>query len=187
MKTPFIALGIGVVLAAGSLWAYTGSNAQNMMGQNEMGKGMMNGGKTGGMKKGYMGRHGPGHKGNPVRHRVIRKGGGVPAPYTNVKNPLTETEASIKAGAALYGEHCQSCHGAKGTGDGEAGAGLEPKPANIAFIMDKWIATDPFLFWTISEGGKPLDTAMPAFKDTLSEEQRWQIIHYLRDEFTFGG
>ena len=137
-----------------------------------------------GQGRGMMGghRHGAGHQGNFVRHRVIRMGGGVPAPYSDVKNPLPSNEATINAGKVLFGEHCSSCHGRSGRGDGEAGLELNPKPANIAFIMDKWIATDPFLFWSISEGGVPLGTAMPVFKETLGDEQRWQIIHYLRTD-----
>jgi mono/diheme cytochrome c family protein len=175
MVTKIVMLTVGVIIASDGMWGGILLNAQTMD------KGAM-------ADRGMMGRqHGRGHKGNPVRHRVIRMGGGVPAPYTNMKNPVTEDAASIKAGQALYGEHCQSCHGKKGTGDGEAGTELKPKPANIAFIMDKWIATDPFLFWTISEGGESLKTAMPAFKDVLSDKQRWQIILYMRDEFTFGG
>ena len=109
-------------------------------------------------------------------------GGGVPAPYTDVKNPLPANETNINAGKQLFAQNCVSCHGATGKGDGEAGSELTPKPANIAFIMDKWIATDPFLFWSISEGGESLKTSMPAFKETLDDKQRWQIIHYLRTD-----
>lgn len=134
-----------------------------------------------GMGQGYgMGGHPPGHQGNPVRHRVVRMGGGIPAPYTDISNPRAASPASIASGRALYGEHCASCHGVKGAGDGAAGGGLEPKPANLAFIMHQWIATDGLLMWAISEGGEPLGTAMPAFKATLSEEQRWEIVDFLR-------
>ena len=150
-----------------------------------MGKGMMENHQGGGHKGGKHegGEHkGGDHKGNRVRHRVIKKGGGVPAPYTNVKNPVPVNEANIEAGKTLFAEQCASCHGKTGKGDGEAGRELKPKPANIAFIMDKWIATDPFLFWSISEGGVPLKTAMPAFKDVLDDKQRWQIVHYLRSD-----
>ena len=135
-----------------------------------MGRGMMQG-------RGMMRGRG---MGNPVRHRRVMMGGGVPAPYRNMRNPLKPTAANIAAGRRLYAENCASCHGAKGYGDGEAGKELNPPPANIAFIMDKPIASDGFLMWTISEGGEKLKTAMPAFKDALSEKERWQIILFLR-------
>jgi len=35
---------------------------------------------------------------------------------------------------------------------------------------------DGSLFWQITEGRKP----MPSFKKDLSEEQRWQVINYVR-------
>jgi mono/diheme cytochrome c family protein len=38
----------------------------------------------------------------------------------------------------------------------------------------------PYLFWTISEGGAPVGSAMPPFKQTLNEGDIWKIITYLR-------
>ena len=134
-----------------------------------------------GMGRGHGRGHGPGHKGNPVRHRIVRHGS-VPDLYRGMQNPLKENKANINAGARLFAEHCANCHGKAGEGDGEGGKGLNPKPANLAFIMDKWIATDDFLMWSIAAGGKKLKTDMPAFKDVLTEKERWQVIHYLREK-----
>jgi mono/diheme cytochrome c family protein len=36
--------------------------------------------------------------------------------------------------------------------------------------------------WTISEGGPPFGTAMPAFKDTLSRDNLWAVIAYIQSE-----
>ena len=146
-----------------------------------------------GMMRGPMG-HGPGMgmggmmrgrgmgrgMGNPVRHRYVMMGPGLPAAYAALKNPLPATAQNIAAGKKLYEENCASCHGAKGQGDGEAGKELSPPPANLAFTLRRPIATDGFLMWTISEGGEKLKTAMPAFRDVLNERQRWQLILYLR-------
>jgi mono/diheme cytochrome c family protein len=41
------------------------------------------------------------------------------------------------------------------------------------------MASDGYLMWAISEGGAELGTAMPAFKNSLSENQRWKVIRYL--------
>ena len=48
------------------------------------------------------------------------KGKPWPAPETAVKmkNPVKADDASIKEGKELYAQHCKSCHGAKGKGDG---------------------------------------------------------------------
>ena len=155
-------LATGIAVFAG----YSVSNAQNNNGMMR-GQGM-------GMGHGMMGR------GNMVRHRIVRFQG-IPDAYMDKKNPLSANAETIKKGKQLYADNCVSCHGQTGVGDGEDGRELSPKPANIAFIMDRWIATDPFLMWSISEGGKALETAMPAFKDVLSEKERWSIVHYLRN------
>lgn len=189
MKTTFMVIGVGLVVAAGGFISNSTGFAQGMMGQ-KMGQGMGQGrGRGMGMGQGRMGRgmmrHGKGmgrHQGNRVRHRVIMMGPGIPKAYQEAKNPLPDSAKNIDAGELLFKEQCVSCHGKAGIGNGEAGNELNPKPANIAFIMDKPIATDAFLFWSISEGGVPLGTAMPAFKEQLTKEQRWQIIHYLRTD-----
>ena len=167
------------ILVVGSL-GLAAATAYGQRGSHGSGYGMGHG-MSRGMGRGHGMRHGPGHKGNPVRHRIIRHGGGVPALYKNIRNPLKATNANINAGAKLYAEHCSTCHGNNGKGDGEGGKELNPKPANLAFIMDRWIATDDFLMWSISEGGEKLKTDMPAYKDFLAEKERWQVIHFLHE------
>jgi mono/diheme cytochrome c family protein len=44
-------------------------------------------------------------------------------------------------------------------------------------------AVDEYLLWAISGGGAPFATEMPAFMDTLTREQIWQIITYMRAGF----
>jgi len=159
-----------------SVGVVVGARAQTMLNKQGMDKPGMG---RGGMGR-HRGQHRGKHRGNPVRHRVIMMGAGVPAPYKNAKNPLSADEANIRAGKAMFIEQCVSCHGFGGKGDGIAGKKLSPKPADLAFIINKPIATDPFLFWAISEGGEPLKTTMPAFKNILEDKQRWQIITYMR-------
>ncbi len=120
-----------------------------------------------------------------VRHRYFMMNG-IPAPYTNVANPLPNNEGNIQEGGKLYQANCASCHGPKGYGDGPAGKALNPPPSDIASIVRMpMMATDSYLFWTISEGGKQFQTAMPPFKETLSPEDRWKIILYLREGLNF--
>ena len=90
---------------------------------------------------------------------------------------------AILAGGNLYAANCAKCHGDTGLGNGEMAANLAPSPALLAYLMDQPIAIDPYLLWTISEGGVPFGTKMPAFKDTLTKEQIWQIVAYLRAGF----
>ena len=75
------------------------------------------------------------------------------------------------------------CHGEQGLGDGEAGGDLTPSPALLGHLVQQPIAVDQYLLWSISEGGREFGTAMPAFKDKLTQDEIWQIIAYLRAGF----
>jgi len=80
-------------------------------------------------------------------------------------------------GAPLYAQHCAVCHGDSGLGDGPAGLGLEPPPANLRDTarMDRLSLYD--LFNTIGLGIEGTD--MPAFADQLDERERWDLASYL--------
>jgi len=78
-------------------------------------------------------------------------------------------------GAKLYSTNCVSCHGKNGLGDGAPGITFTIKPANF---RDKAVTDqkDGAIFWKISEGRG----LMPAYKDILSDEKRWQLVAYIR-------
>jgi mono/diheme cytochrome c family protein len=108
---------------------------------------------------------------------------GVPEAYSGARNPLPRTPETIRQGGALYLERCAGCHDPSGMGHGDAGLALYPSPALLADLIRMPQAVDEYLLWAISEGGAPFGTKMPAFKDTLSQEQMWQIIAYMRAGF----
>ncbi len=166
-------------------------NNMNMM-QGNSGMGMMNGRNCMGMKNrqnrmGMM--NSQNHMGmmkggcmnmSMQRHRFVMQNGIKPE-YQNKVNPIkTMTPAILSSGKALYESNCATCHGKSGIGDGPAGANLTPRPANIAAFSKMPMASDAYLNWTISEGGAPISSPMPAFKSQLSEQDVWQIITYLR-------
>jgi len=90
-------------------------------------------------------------------------------------NPLTENSQSLKEGKKLYKQQCVVCHGDSGKGDGVAGLALSPKPASFSSENFK-NESDGAIFWKISNGRSP----MAAYKDILTEEQRWLLITYIR-------
>ena len=106
---------------------------------------------------------------------------GVPAPYNSLSNTLPRTPETVNRGATVYEQNCASCHGKTGAGDGPVGRTLAPAPANLARLsqmpMVQW---DPFMYWTVAEGGAQFDSAMPAFKDTLSKDDIWSVIAYIQ-------
>ena len=98
----------------------------------------------------------------------------VPAEYAGKTNPYGVEAAS--QGADIFQTNCEMCHGPQGHGDGPAGQSLEPKPRNLAELQKQ--VSDDYLFWRINEG-KP-GTAMIAWKGTLSENQIWEIVAFIR-------
>jgi high-affinity iron transporter len=80
-------------------------------------------------------------------------------------------------GAPLYAQHCSVCHGDTGAGDGPAGIGLEPPPANLRDVsrLDRLSLYD--IYNTLGLGISGTD--MPAFADQLDERQRWDIATYI--------
>lgn len=105
---------------------------------------------------------------------------GVPKAYRGKTNPHTNTPEIIQAGSTLYTKQCASCHGAQGMGDGEAGRDLSPSPALLAYIIQMPMSVDEYMLWTISEGGQPFGTEMPSFKNSLSEDEIWKIVTFIR-------
>jgi len=105
------------------------------------------------------------------------KGVDIPTDYANLSSPLAGSADSALAGKAVYAENCAVCHGEGGRGDGVSATGLDPKPAKL---MSADEAGDAYLFWRIAEGGEAEQSAMPAFKSVLSEDQIWQVIEYLK-------
>ena len=100
----------------------------------------------------------------------------VPAAVKKIENPVPANSESINAGMMIYMKRCQGCHGENGDGRGPKAGDLSIAPASFTNAGEMSHVTDGELFWKITEGHKP----MPAFKDKLSEEQRWQTVVYIR-------
>ncbi|NWB91179.1 cytochrome c/FTR1 family iron permease [Pseudomonas agarici] len=80
-------------------------------------------------------------------------------------------------GAPLYAQHCSVCHGDTGAGDGPAGVGLTPPPANLrdAARLDRLSLYGLYNTLTLGVEG----TDMPSFADQLDERQRWDLATYI--------
>jgi mono/diheme cytochrome c family protein len=103
-----------------------------------------------------------------------------PAAYAGKTNPMANNLAAAQAGKQIFDTNCSPCHGMDAKGDGPAAASLDPKPADLADLESRF--SDAYMFWRISEGGAmpPFNSKMPSWKGTLSEDQIWQVITYLR-------
>jgi mono/diheme cytochrome c family protein len=99
----------------------------------------------------------------------------APAWADTLKSPFPDEPLIAAQGEELYSMHCWSCHGEEGYGDGAAGGALGVKPANFHDEQVKK-QSDGALYWKLSNGRGN----MPPFKDVFSDEQRWQLVAYLR-------
>lgn len=93
-----------------------------------------------------------------------------------LKNPVKDNAAATAEGKKLYTMYCATCHGDKGKGDGPAGIALTPKPGNFS-TQKVQAQTDGAIFWKMTNGRPP----MAPYKDILKEEQRWQLVNYIRE------
>jgi len=107
----------------------------------------------------------------------------TPTEYADLTNPYVGDHEAAEAGAEIYEINCATCHGVEGQGDGPAAAGLDPQPANLADAHMMEDMSDGALFWRVSEGGAfdPFNSAMPAWKNALSEDEIWQLVAYIRE------
>ena len=100
----------------------------------------------------------------------------VPDKYKNMPNPVKSDATSIATGKELYTQHCKSCHGAKGKGDGPKAAQLDTECGD--FTKPTFQAqTDGAIFYKTSEGRKD----MPSFKKKIAEQNDiWAVVNYMR-------
>lgn len=118
--------------------------------------------------------------GGPGSGMMERHQAPIPEAYAGMTNPVAADEASLLRGAEHYAQYCVSCHGEAGMGDGPAGASFDPPPAPIAHTSR--MLGDDYLYWRISEGGshEPFASVMPRWQDVLDEDDRWDVINYVR-------
>lgn len=132
-------------------------------------------------------RWGPGRMGITQNQRMLRHwtfmNDEVPQEYRGLTSTVERTPETIALGGDLYAAHCARCHGAIGYGDGAEGHSLVPSPALLAYLVQKPIAGDEYLNWAIAAGGAAFGTDMPAFGNTLSEDEVWAIVAYMRSGF----
>jgi len=99
----------------------------------------------------------------------------VPAKYKTMENEYAgEDEDDI--GADLYAQHCKSCHGKEGYGDGTKAKELETEMRDLT-EEEVLAQTDGELYYKSFIGRDE----MPNFEKKITDdEDRWMVINYLR-------
>lgn len=100
----------------------------------------------------------------------------VPDAFKNKVNPLKGDAGSITTGKDLYNQHCKSCHGTKGKGDGPKASQLDTECGDFTKATFQ-SQTDGALFYKTSEGRDD----MPSYKKKIPDANDiWAIVNYLR-------
>ncbi|HKJ07692.1 MAG TPA: cytochrome c [Gammaproteobacteria bacterium] len=82
----------------------------------------------------------------------------------------------VNIGFEHYNEMCVMCHGAPGVNPGEAHAGLNPEPPDLADAAREM--TSGQLFWVIKHGIRM--TGMPAWGPTHSDAKIWAMVAFVQ-------
>jgi cytochrome c oxidase cbb3-type subunit I/II len=88
--------------------------------------------------------------------------------------PSEQQDTKLVMGKALFAAACASCHGNTGAGNGPAAAALAPAPTNFHLKQPTEERA-----WKVLEDGVP-GTAMPPWKNELSEDERRALVEYVR-------
>jgi mono/diheme cytochrome c family protein len=100
----------------------------------------------------------------------------VPDTYKNKVNPLKGDVASVAQGKTLYNQHCKSCHGTKGKGDGPKASQLDTECGDFTTAAFQ-AQTDGALYYKTEKGRKD----MPSYKTKIpNANDMWAVINYMR-------
>jgi cytochrome c553 len=103
------------------------------------------------------------------------------------KNPVARSEETLRAARKLWQSHCETCHGAKGKGDGpnarlhERRKGYAPRNLTDPAVQEN--LTDGEIYFRISKGlveGKNI--IMPSYETKVPDEiDRWTLVLFVRE------
>ena len=96
----------------------------------------------------------------------------------NDRNPIAASPQSIADGKTAFGYYCIVCHGLDGQNTGVPFAAQMDPPVPSLASPEIQRYTDGQLKWVIDNGVAP--SGMPASKGTLSDDEQWSIVIYLR-------
>ncbi len=100
----------------------------------------------------------------------------VPAKYQKMKNPYANASDDEQIGRILYAQHCKSCHGTKGKGDGKKAASIDTPIGDFTQASFK-AQSDGEIFYKSFIGRDD----MPNFEKKIrDEEEQWLLVNYIK-------
>ncbi len=91
--------------------------------------------------------------------------------------PNVDSASAANSGSGIFRQNCAVCHGLNGLGNGPNALAMNKKPANFTRPFFKKYSNETW-YYKVSEGVP--GTRMPRWKLTLSSEQRWYLVAYLK-------
>jgi mono/diheme cytochrome c family protein len=108
-------------------------------------------------------------------------------------NPYPSDDAAVDMGKRHFQVSCAPCHGVEGTGGGPVTHNVpsdDPEKAIRRFPIPAPLLSgtgsvtpmrsDGYLYLTIRNGGQGLGAGMPAYGISLTDQERWSIVSYMR-------
>ena len=90
--------------------------------------------------------------------------------------PSRFTAAQVTAGFRDYDVSCAACHGGPGIPRADWAGGMTPTPPYLEDAARRWRPEE--LYWIVGQGVKM--TAMPAWGETRSDAELWNLVAFLR-------
>jgi mono/diheme cytochrome c family protein len=94
------------------------------------------------------------------------------------KNPLPSNADTWADGKEAFSHYCVACHGMDGQNTGVPFADHMSPPIPLLSSKEVQSYTDGQLKWILDNGISP--SGMPGSKGTLSDDELWSIVIYLR-------
>jgi mono/diheme cytochrome c family protein len=97
----------------------------------------------------------------------------------------------VAEGRRLYFKYCSPCHGISGSGDGYNAVNLDPRPRDLTDRDENYMANESNkdIYEVLDKGGIGVDISptMPTFGHTLSPEEMWDLVAYIRTLHRYKG
>lgn len=98
----------------------------------------------------------------------------VPDAWKNKVNPIKGQE--LEKGKALWNQHCKSCHGSKGKGDGPKASQLDTECGDFTKASFQ-SQTDGALYYKTYQGRDD----MPSYKTKIPDvNDNWALVNFMR-------
>lgn len=101
----------------------------------------------------------------------------APAEARRLKNAVPLSGAALASAKTQHSTLCATCHGNDGKARTKTAGALPVRPTDFTnYFMESM--KDGEIYWVVTHG---IEQRMPAFAGKLSEQQRWEIVWYVRD------